>query len=381
MATMKLTTKTDVEDFVRGCTFYGTGGGGLPANGIESLMSEIEKGNEVGWVDVSEIDDNILTVCPFLMGSIAPHTEEVIEEMKGFGLTNPINKEKDRLAKAIKELSIYTGKEIGAMVPIELGGANTPGGIAAGIVNGIPCVDGDYTGRAIPEILQTTPYIGGKVLWPVASVDEFGNKCFIDEAINYRMVERIGKLIASGAYGLAGQAGFLLTGKEMKDVIIPGTLTECYELGKMIREAREKGLNPIEEVINKKEGYLLAKGVVTKKETEDKLGYYWGTHTITGGDEFKDNIYKIWFKNENHVMWKNDKPFVTSPDIIVVVDSETGEPYANPILKEGDNVCVIGLKARDAFRNERGIGVLGPRYFGFDIDYKYIEENEDLLRK
>lgn len=59
MATMKLTTKTDVEDFVRGCTFYGTGGGGLPANGIESLMSEIEKGNEVGWVDVSEIDDNI----------------------------------------------------------------------------------------------------------------------------------------------------------------------------------------------------------------------------------------------------------------------------------------------------------------------------------
>jgi hypothetical protein len=376
---MKLTSRTDVEDFVRGCTFYGTGGGGLPANGIESLMSELEKGNEVGWIDVNDIEDDKLTVCPFLMGSIAPHTSEVLEEMKGFGLTNPVNKEKDRLAKAIKELSNYTGKKIDAVVPIELGGANTPGPIAAAIINGIPCVDGDYTGRAIPEILQTTPYIGGKVLWPVASVDEFGDLCFIEEAVNYRMVERIGKLIASGAYGLAGQAGFLLSGKEMKEVLIPGTLTECYELGKLIRESRENGLNPITEVINNLGGYLLATGEVTKKETEDKLGYYWGTHTITGDGEFKDNIYKIWFKNENHVMWKNETPYVTSPDIIVVVDAKTGEPFANPILEEGDKVAVIGLKARDAFRNERGVGVLGPRYFGFDIDYRYIEDNDEIV--
>ncbi len=222
--------------------------------------------------------------------------------------------------------------------------------------------------------MQTTPYINGKVLWPVASVDEFDNICIIDKAINYRMVERIGKLIASGAYGLAGQAGFLMTGKEMKEIIIPGTLTECYELGKMIRESREKGLNPIEEIIKKLDGYLLAKGTVTGKDTEDKLGYYWGTHTITGKEGFEDNIYKIWFKNENHIMWENDKPIITSPDIIVAVDAKTGEPYANPVLKVGDEVCVIGLKAREIFKSEKGIGVLGPRYFGYDIDYKPIEE-------
>lgn len=370
MATKKLTTRTEVEDFVRGCTFYGTGGGGLPSNGINSLMSELEKGNEVGWIDVSEIDDDTLTVCPFLMGSIAPHTEEVKKEMEGFGLTESVNKEKERLGKAIAELSKYTGQEIGAVVPIELGGANTPGPLAAGIINGIPCVDGDYTGRAIPEILQTTPYINGKVLWPVASVDEFDNVCIIDKAINYRMVERIGKLIASGAYGLAGQAGFLMSGKEMKESIIPGTLTESYEVGKMIREAREKGLNPVDTIVEQLDGYLLAKGTVTKKETEDKLGYYWGTHTISG----EGNTYKIWFKNENHVMWKNDEPIITSPDIITVVDAKTGEPFANPVLKVGDEVCVIGLKARDIFKTERGIGVLGPRYFGFDIDYVPIEE-------
>lgn len=374
MATKNLKTRTEVEDFVRGCTFYGTGGGGLPENGIESLMSELENGNEVGWVDVSEIDDETMTVCPFLMGSIAPKTPEVIEEMNSFGMTNPINKEKQRLAKAIAALSKFTGKKVGAVVPIELGGANTPGPIAAGIINGIPCVDGDYTGRAIPEIQQTTPYINEKKLWPVSSVDEFGNVCYIEDAINYLCVERIGKLIASGAYGLAGQAGFLLSGKEMKECLIPGTLTECYETGKMIREAREKGEDPIATIVQKMNGWLLGKGIVTNKDTEDKLGYYWGTHTIRGVDSFEGKIFKVWFKNENHVLWEDNVPICTSPDIIVIVNASTGEPYANPILAVGDEVCIIGLQAREAFKGERGVDILGPRFFKFDFDYVPIEE-------
>jgi len=373
MPTRELKTREEVEDFVRGCTFYGTGGGGLPANGVESLMSELDKGNKVGWVDISEIPDDALTVCPYLMGSIAPHTPEVVKEMDGFGLTVSVNKEKDRLGKAIQQLAKFTGKKIDAVVAIELGGANTPGPIAAGNVNGIPCVDGDYTGRAIPEIPQTTPYINEKNLMPIASVDEFGNTCFIEEAINYRVAERIGKLIASAAYGLAGQAGFLLTGKEMKEIIIPGTLTECYEVGKKIRESREAGICPVSAVVEMLDGYLMAMGKVTAKETEDRQ-YYWGTHTIEGAGDFEGKTYKIWFKNENHVMWEDDVPVITSPDMIIVVDANTGEPFANPILDVGDEVAVIGLRARDVFRTERGIGILGPRYFEFDFDYVPVED-------
>ena len=81
MATMYLENQQMAEDFVRGCTFMGTGGGGLPANGLQSLMSEINKGTKVGWVDMSEIPDDAMTACPFLMGSIAPHTPEVEAEM------------------------------------------------------------------------------------------------------------------------------------------------------------------------------------------------------------------------------------------------------------------------------------------------------------
>ncbi|MCD7845203.1 MAG: DUF917 domain-containing protein [Oscillospiraceae bacterium] len=373
MATMKLENRQMAEDFVRGCTFMGTGGGGLPSNGMKSLMSEIDQGHSVGWVDVSEIPDDIMTACPFLMGSIAPHTPEVEAEMEDFGFVNPTYSEKEQLAQAIQLLGKFCGQEIGAVVPIELGGANTPGGLTAGLLSGAVCVDGDYTGRAIPEIQQTTPYLHDKVLWPVASCDAYGDISYIESAVNYRIVERLGKKIAETAYGLVGQAGFLMSGKEMKECINAGTLTRCYEIGKTIREAREAGKDPVETIVTKLNGWILASGVVTGKETKDD-GYYYGTHTIKGTGADEGNTFKIWFKNENHVMWKNDQPYVTSPDIITVVDAKTGEPYANPVLAVGTEVYVIGLKTDPSFRNEKGISILGPRYFKFDFDYVPIEE-------
>ncbi|MDY2990314.1 MAG: DUF917 domain-containing protein [Hornefia butyriciproducens] len=373
MATMYLENRQMAEDFVRGCTFMGTGGGGLPANGLDSLMSEIEKGTKVGWIDADDIPDEATTACPFLMGSIAPHTPEIEAEMTDFGYVNPNYSEKEMLAKAIEYLGKFCGTKIDAVVPIELGGANTPGGVTAGIVSGAVCVDGDYTGRAIPEIQQTTPYLHGKTLWPVASVDAYNDISYIEKAKNYRIVERLGKKIAESAYGLVGQAGFIMSGKEMRECINKGTLSTCYNIGKMIREAREGGQDPVKSVLKELDGYLLAAGTVSNKETWDD-GYYYGYHTIEGTGVDAGNTFKIFFKNENHVMWKNEKPYVSSPDIITVVDAKTGEPYANPILKVGDEVCVIGLKANPVFRSEKGVAILGPRYFKFDFDYVPIEE-------
>lgn len=369
-----LKSREEIEDFVRGCTFLGTGGGGSAEKGIESLMSEFEKGTEVGWIDINDIGDEELTCCPFLMGSIAPHTEETLKEMEWFELVNPKYTEKNILAEAVKELSEYTGRKINALVPIELGGGNTAGCIAAGLSIGIPTVDGDYTGRAIPEIQQTTPYLNDKELLPYTCVDLWGNTSIVTKSINYRFAERVGKLISAASYGLTGDAGFIMTGKETKNIIVPGTLTKCLNIGKLIRETREAGNDPVNAVADYLDGWVISRGTVTKKEWEDRVGYYWGTHTITGDGEFEGDEIKIWFKNENHICWKNGEVFLTSPDSVNVVDAKTGEPLTNSVIKEGDEVAVIALKAVEEFKTEKGIDILGPRAFGFDYDYIPIEE-------
>lgn len=373
MATKKLTNIQEATDFVRGCTFYATGGGGLPENGIESLMSEINEKGFVQITDISEIPDDAVAVCPFLMGSIAPHDEATLKEMAGFGFIDGVNKEKARLAKAIQELEAYTGVKTTVVVPIELAGANTSGPISAGSSLGMMAVDGDYCGRAIPEILQITPYLYDRKWLPVASVDEWDNVCIIKKATNLRVVERIGKLISAGAYGLAGQAGFIMSGKELKETVIAGTLSKSYELGKFIREAQEAHLDHIpQKIAEKVGGWVLAEGKRTDFEDEDLIGYYWGTTTIQSdaGDE-----YKIWFKNENHVCWKNGEPFVSSPDLICVVDRHTGEPIPNPKMRQAQEVAIIVLPCDERLRQEKIKKVLDPQYFGFeDISYVPVEE-------
>ncbi len=112
MANLVLKNRQDVEDFVRGCAFYATGGGGLPANGIASLMSEIDAGRDVAMTDYADLADDAVTACPFLMGSIAPHTPEVLAEMAGFGFNKTVNTEKDRMRKAIEELENYMGSRL-----------------------------------------------------------------------------------------------------------------------------------------------------------------------------------------------------------------------------------------------------------------------------
>lgn len=373
MATKKLTNIQEATDFVRGCTFYATGGGGLPENGIESLMSEINEKGFVQITDISEIPDDAVAVCPFLMGSIAPHDEATLKEMAGFGFIDGVNKEKARLAKAIQELEAYTGVKTTVVVPIELAGANTSGPISAGSSLGMMAVDGDYCGRAIPEILQITPYLYDRKWLPVASVDEWDNVCIIKKATNLRVVERIGKLISAGAYGLAGQAGFIMSGKELKETVIAGTLSKSYELGKFIREAQEVHLDHIpQKIAEKVGGWVLAEGKRTDFEDEDRIGYYWGTTTILSdsGDE-----YKIWFKNENHVCWKNGEPFVSSPDLICVVDRHTGEPIPNPKMRQAQDVAIIVLPCDERLRQDKIKKVLDPQYFGFeDISYVPVEE-------
>jgi len=371
-----LRTDQEIRDFVRGCTFMGTGGGGDPTDGVAWLDAARADGFEITWTAPGNIADDTWTACPFLMGSIAPITDEAKRKMKHLGLSK--ERYKSIQAESIRLLEKHMNVKVEAIVAIELGGSNTPGAVAAAARLGIPIVDGDYTGRAIPEIPQTTPYLNDLPLWPISSVDNYGNLCVITESVGYEMAERMGKFLAASSFGLAGQAGFLFHGSDMKKAIIPGTLSDCLRIGRSIRESQDAGRDPVRELVETLKGWLLFEGKVSKKEWEDKEGYYWGTHTIEGQGDFADSEFRIWFKNENHVSWLNGNTYVTSPDMINVVDRRTGEPYANSQIEEGQEVAVIGLRAVEQFRSPKGIDILGPRHFDFEIDYTPIE---DLVAK
>jgi DUF917 family protein len=281
------------------------------------------------------------------------------------------------LQAAVEALADYMKIKIGAIVPVELGGSNTPGPLIAGMNLGIPTVDGDYTGRAIPEITQITPEIYGKRSWPLSSVDRWGNVCIIKESVSTPMSERIGKLLSRAAFGGCGMAGFLLKGSEMKQIVVRDSLSKCLALGRAMRTAKANGRDPVTAAIREGAGWLLFRGRVTSTEWDETQAYMYGigTNRLEGTGDFKGHTFAIWYKNENHITWKDGKPFVTSPDIIAVLDEASGEPLTNADVVEGRHVAVIGMRAIEGFRSAKGLEVLGPRHFGFEIDYAPIERH------
>ena len=369
----KLETLQDCQDFVEGCLFMGTGGGGRVEWGMSMLREALADNVSLEWVDVEDIPDDVWTVTPYGMGSIAPLSAETLAEMKQVGLVEKYGNRS--MEEAIKELEKQLGERIGCVVAAELGAGNSPAPLVSGARLGIPVVDGDYAGRAIPDEMQSTPYLHGKHSWPFASVDKWGNVVVVKYTVNPHMLERIGKMLAVAAYDGTTIASTPLPANEMKDILVRGTLTKSFKLGQAMRQARERGKDPIETAVTLTEGWRLFEGIVTKKEWEDRDGYMFGTTHLSGIGDYEGQTLAVWFKNENHVTWLNGQPWICSPDLVTLAYKESGLGTTNTLIKEGDEIVAVGIKGLESFRTEFGLNeAAGPRYFGFDIDYVPIEE-------
>ena len=372
MSNYTLKNKQDVEDFVRGVTFMGTGGGGDPKLGLDFLVKALEKGYKLNWIDISEINEEEWVAMPFYMGSIAPISEENLKKLKEMGLGEPTVERP--LIKAVQELEKYKQIKLGALIAGELGGSNTPAPLDTAARLNKVLIDGDFAGRAIPELIQATPCVKNKSICPLVMCDLWGNVNIIESTINFGMVEEYGRSIVTVTNQMTGNIGFLMKVKELKEVMIPGTLMDSYVVGKTIREAREaEGQDPVEKVVEVIGGHLLFKGTVTGRKFEDKKGFMFGTHIFEGLDEFQGHTFKIWFKNENHITWLDNKPYVCSPDIVTVVALGDCEPITNTYLKVGQLVAIIG-KPHIKYRDKGDVNLLTPKHFGFDIEWKPMEQ-------
>lgn len=376
MPSRTLRTEQDCKDFLSGLKLMGTGGGGSPDAGMEMLSAALAEGLNLTWIDVADLPEDVFSCTAFGSGSISedsPHDLEGIEKLaKKLGLTNKNSYRAPEVA--VRELEEYTGCKIGAIVPVELGASNTPAPLVSAARMGIVLIDGDYSGRAVPQDMQTTYFLKDIKTYPAAVVDYWGNVVILKELANTEMGERIGKMLGVASYGSVFFASMLMSAKVTRETIVPGTLTQSYELGKAVRLAREIGKDPIAEALRIINGWKLFTGEVTHKDWGDKDGVMVGKTTIQGTGEYTGHTMEVWFLNENHVTWLDGKPFVFSPDLIILADPKTGEGYTNTELKTGDPIAVVGAKINPAFRSEKAIKFFGPRFWGFEFDYKPIEE-------
>ncbi len=75
------------------------------------------------------------------------------------------------------------------------------------------------------------------------------------------------------------------------------------------------------------------------------------------------------FQNENLIARCDGKPVCSVPDLICLVETERGEPITTELLRYGFRVTMLGFPAPPLWTGPEGLAVVGPRAFGYDLDY------------
>lgn len=356
---MRTLNLREVEDILVGCTILGTGGGGSLDEGLEAVRRAFKKGYEFKLLDFSEVCDDKYYINPYFCGSVS-----LKEEKKELS---------NELVMAVEALEEYMGLKFDGVVSIEYGGGNTGQAMAAAAELGKYIVDCDAAGRAVPELQFSTYFVTDRPIYPFSVTTRFGDVGIFPRVRDDARAEALSRFMAVGSEGSVGMADHPIKGNLLKESVIPNALSYAGRVGKAQREALEYEKNPIDEIISAAGGVLLFEGAVNDAQWEKKDGFTLGTICIDGADRFKGDSLKIWYKNENMVSWKNDEPYVTCPDLICVVESISGYPITNPNCKNGDKVSVLGFESHDLWKTEKGLSILNPRFFGFDMDCRYIK--------
>ncbi len=235
---------------------------------------------------------------------------------------------------------------------------------------GIPLVDGDGMGRAFPELQMITYLIYGGRPAPSALADERGNVVVFSEIVDAKWLERIARAATIEMGGHAGLATSVMDGAFAKRSIIPNTLQRARSIGRAVLQARETQNDPTAAVIAVAGGIRYLRGKVTDVHRRPAKGFARGHVALEGVGDDDGRTIRIDFQNENLVIWEEDEPRVTVPDLISLVTTETGEPITTELIRYGFRADVLVLERPDLLASEQALAVVGPRAFGIDLDYQ-----------
>ena len=351
----------DLDAIEIGAAILGTGGGGNPYIGKLRCREELKKGRRIPVIPLAELPDDALVVSLGGIGAPVVGVEKI--------------EEGEECLRALRALEKELGVKVDALISAEIGGANSMEPMLTAAQAGLPVVDGDGMGRAFPEMQMCTWSIYGHREAPAAMADEKGNIVIIRNTPDDVWLERIARSVVVAMGAAAGLATQPMRGDFVKRAAVPNTITQALNLGRAVLQAHRTNSDPVQTVIDKERGKLLMTGKIVDLQRHLKGGFAVGHITLEGFGNFLGDNGRIDLQNEFLVFWYNEMVEVCTPDLIVVLDSDTGLPITTEMLRYGQRVAVLGLPAHPLMRSPEALKVVGPTAFGYsEITFNPMED-------
>ena len=348
-------TWDDLESLSIGANILGTGGGGDSYLEFLNCRKLYRQGHRFRLVDPAALDDGDVVAEVGFMGAPLVSRER---------LSDPAH-----CARPARAMERRLGQSFTAVMSGEIGGANGVLPLLAAAVLRLPVVDADPMGRAFPEMQMSNCVIRGLPLCPFTMSDVRDNDVFIAETAEPVWLERVSRVICTELGSTATICCAPRSGRDIKNHAVLGTVTQAIALGRAVRRARAEHDNPVEAVLAAENGVSLFKGKVADVARRTTAGFLRGDAVIDGLDEFAGSRYAVEFQNEWLVGRRDGEIEVMVPDRICILDSVSGEALGTETIRYGQRVTIVSLPAADVLTGADGLAYVGPRAFGYDMDY------------
>lgn len=357
-----LITAEHVPALSLGAGILGTGGGGNTYVGRTWLEHAFrQQGKVCQLIDAANLPDDALLCGVSTMGAPTVSNEKLLRG--------------DEFTVGVRTLEQHIGRRFDGLLCGEVGGANAIPPFIGALQLDLPVVDGDSMGRAFPELQMDTFSIGGIQIWPLALVDTHGNVVILDQMDTPLRAEQYARSLTIEMGGSAALIMPVVTGQQVKQHLIRGTISFAIHLGQRVLKAREANEDTAEVIAALGEGRVLFRGKITDIERRTVQGFARGRMTLTGFGSGNDQM-EIVFQNENLVAWHNGVVVCSVPDLICIVSLEDGEPIGTESLRYGLRVAVIGMPAPAELKTDAALKVVGPAAFGYsNVTFQPIPGN------
>jgi uncharacterized protein len=355
-------TSDDIEALAVGAWILGTGGGGSPYLGLLNMRRLYAEGHRVSLMSPLDLADDDRVAVVSNMGAPLVGQERLADSRN--------------IARAVEMQQEYSGVKFRAVMSLEIGGGNGIQPLMAAAHLGLPVVDADLMGRAYPEAQMTSVAVGDLRPYPCALYDPRGLESIVTNVPSWKWMERVSRKICVEMGSIASTCKAPRTGREVKDWGIHFTVSKAIGIGRRVREAQRRHEDPVAAILDEAQGKQLFRGKVLDVARRATEGFLRGRCIVEGLDEDRGANLEIAFQNEWVVAWRvvgeTREPIAMSPDLICVLDTVSGNAFGTETIRYGMRVTVIALPAPPVFLTPKGLHHVGPRAFGYDLDFRSV---------
>ncbi|OLS98675.1 hypothetical protein BJF90_40785 [Pseudonocardia sp. CNS-004] len=352
----------DVDPLVVGLQLLGSGGGGDPLPLRHGLRRVLAAG-DVELHDPADLGD-----APVVAVGMLGATRVFAEKL-------PSGHE---ITRAVRALARWTGVVPAALMPYEAAGLNGAVAVAAAGELGLPLVDADLMGRALPRLDQLSRAVAGHPLTPYALAEASGQVVLVDDADPVAL-ERVARAVVAQGGGWAGGRVARCRPAVVAADACTGTLARALRLGR----AHARLVRPAPaEVADALGGRVLAAGRIVEIARHPSASFGRAGVTIvdeSGADESStresSGVLRVEAENEYLLAIHDGEPVASCPDLLCVLDRRTAAPIAVDALRLGDDVLAVALPGPSWWRaSPERLRHVDPHAFGLDCDAVLLPE-------